>query len=60
MTSDVRQSRREEIDPVVLDEHATCLCCSHFAIDLDAVPEPGDKRRARLPKRKPLHAVEAV
>jgi hypothetical protein len=34
--------------------HATCLCCAHFAVDLESMPEAQDRSRTRMPKRKRL------
>ncbi len=56
MTSEL--TPRRDVEPLPLSAaHATCLCCAHFAVDLEAMPEAHDKRRARMPKRKPLASV---
>ena len=57
MTSEVQQ-RREEAPPLPSEE-TSCLCCCHFAVDLESIPEALDKRRARLPKRKHLSPAES-
>jgi hypothetical protein len=59
VTSEVqpkRQVEAESLDP----DGPPCLCCCHFAIDLESMPEETGKRRARLPKRKHLAGVESA
>lgn len=58
MTSEVQQGQAEA-SPIVERRQPACLCCCHFAVDLESMPEALGKRRARLPKRKHLATVEA-
>lgn len=39
------------------DDHSTCLCCLHFAVDFDSMPELMKNRRpSRVPKRMAVAA----
>ena len=59
MTSELERRREVEAEPLALDR-SSCLCCCHFAVDLESIPEAADKRRARLPKRKHVVPVESA
>jgi hypothetical protein len=58
MTSEVRDGKQVEaqaLDP----EPQTCLCCLHFAMDFDSMPDAfKSKRPSRQPKRR-LESTES-
>jgi hypothetical protein len=59
MTSEVQQ-RQWEATPISERRAPTCLCCCHFAVDLESMPEALGHRRARLPKKKQLATATVV
>ncbi len=52
MTSEIQGEKEiEPAQPIPADEQ-TCLCCLHFAVDFDSMPEVMKKKRpSRQPKR---------
>ncbi len=58
MTSELRTAHG--LEPASLHSNGpTCLCCCHFAVDLESVPDAA-RRRTRVVKRKHLvHASSA-
>ncbi len=52
MTSEVQGSKEVEPAQPIPEDASTCLCCLHFAVDFDSMPEVlKSKRPSRHPKR---------
>ena len=52
MTSELQSAQRLEPAPQIHHDPDGCLCCMHFAVDFDAMPEVMHRKRpARMPKR---------
>jgi hypothetical protein len=58
MTSELVQ-RKEEVTASPHSDVPDCLCCFHFAIPIEDLPEHSYGRRARQAKRK-KHTVHAT
>ncbi|HVY61840.1 MAG TPA: hypothetical protein VHF22_09315 [Planctomycetota bacterium] len=54
MTSEVQGNKElEPAQPIPHDDQHSCLCCLHFAVDFDSMPEVlKSKRPSRHPKRQ--------
>ncbi len=57
MTSELVQRKAEDL---LTPHEPDCLCCFHFAIPLEDLPETSWRRRARQSKRKKVVVVAAV
>lgn len=54
MTSEVQGARKDDPAPTLPDtgDEPPCLCCLHFAVDFESMPEAlKSKRPSRHPKR---------
>jgi hypothetical protein len=52
MTSEVQSTNEVAVPLATPIESKPCLCCQHFAVDFDSMPEAmKGKRPSRLPKR---------
>lgn len=51
MTSELKGNK--ELEPALpIQDEPSCLCCLHFAVDFDSMPEVlSSKRPSRHPKR---------
>jgi hypothetical protein len=53
MTSEVQANKELEPAQPISEDGPSCLCCLHFAVDFDSMPEVmKGKRLSRQPKRQ--------
>ena len=57
MTSELQGNKEVEPAQPIPHDEPSCLCCLHFAVDFDSMPEVlKSKRPSRHPKRQQLGA----